>query len=126
VIKVRRQFYPVLYPLWALLCAAMFGALLGEEDRARPAGRLTPAEAKTIALAHLRSIDEERFGNYHVIDANAYRDVSRGERVWIVICDSTPRSALAKAVVVDLDTATGSVVRTRRPVSPRLEEFPIR
>lgn len=113
------------YPLWAIVSAGLFVALLGAEDRARPAGRVTPAEAKAVALAHLRSLDGARFGAYHVIDANVYRDVSRNESVWIVICDSTPRSALSKAVVVDLDAATGEVVRTRRPAGARLEELPI-
>lgn len=86
---------------------------------------MTPAEARLAALEHLREFDPVRFADYHVIDAAVYRDLELDQRVWVVICDSTPRSALARAVVVDLDAATGNVMRSRRPSATPVEEFPI-
>lgn len=86
---------------------------------------MTPDDAKLAALSHLRSFDSDRFDSYHVIDAAVYRDVKRDAKVWVVICDSTPRSALARAVVVDIDAASGEVIRSRRPSEAEIEEFPI-
>jgi hypothetical protein len=86
---------------------------------------MTPEIAKTNALSHLRSFDPARFETYHVIDAGVYRDPELDEKVWVVICDTTPRSSLVRAVVVDLDATSGEVIRTRRPAGIEVEEFPI-
>jgi len=123
--EARGRLYPLLYPAWALVCAMAFVALTGAADPSRPSGRVSPEDAKASALGHLREFDRERFVSYHVIDAGVYRDVQRDEKIWVVLCDTTPRSALARAVVVDLDADSGRVVRTRRPAGVPLEEFPI-
>ena len=121
----RRRFYPALYPAWIVVCALLFLVLRDAPDPSRPSGRMTPAQARVTALEYLAKYDAARFGTYHVIDAAVYRDVQRDERVWVVICDSTPRSALKRAVIVDLEADTGEVVRTRRPAATPIEEFPI-
>ena len=121
----RSRFYISLYPAWVLVCAVLFLMVRDAPDPSRPSGRMTPEKARLTALSHLRAFDAARFGEYHVIDAAVYRDLELDERVWVVICDSTPRSALRRAVVVDLDANDGVVIRTRRPASTPIEEFPI-
>lgn len=123
--EARSRLYPLFYPAWALVCALLFVALRDAPDPARPTGRVSPLEAKAAALAHLRAFDAERFAAYHVVDAGVYSDPKRREKVWVVLCDATPRSALSRAVIVDLDAGTGRVVRTRRPAGVPIEEIAI-
>jgi len=125
VIDAKRGFYPVLYPAWLLVCAISFYALRSAPDPARPSELFTPTTAREEALGHLREFDPTRFDDYKVVDAGVYRDPASGERSWIVLCDTVPRSALKRAVVVDLDARSGKVLRTRRPAGVPVEDFRI-
>jgi hypothetical protein len=76
-------------------------------------------EAGQHALAALRRSDPARFGTYEVVHVTWAREDEIGSKSrWIVLCDAPQRSALERAIVVEIDPATGEPLRLRRVVSP--------
>lgn len=108
---------------WSLLCAGAFAALGGAEDPSRPEGRISPYKAEIIALEHLRTSDPVAWARFETVDSAMFRDRDRG-RLWLVLCDDERPSRLARAVVVEIDAASGRVVRVRRPGGADLAEVP--
>jgi hypothetical protein len=103
------------YFAWAGLCAAAFVALGDAEDPSRPRGRISPYFAEIVALDHLESLDENAYAGFETVDSAIYRDPVSGRRIWLVLCDDEQPTRLARAVVVEIDAASGRVIRTRRP-----------
>lgn len=100
---------------WTALCATAFVALGGAEDPSRPRGRISPYQAEIAAREHLLSVDASAYARFETVDAAIYRDPATGRRVWLVLCDDEVPTRLARAVVVEIDAESGSVIRIRRP-----------
>lgn len=113
--RVRRRDW-LLYPLWILLCAALFVALRGAEDPSRRPGRILSDEAAVRAVALLRARDAARYRTYEAVHV-AYAGAGEGGTVarWVVLCDRVPHSGLDDAVVVELDARDGRLLRVRQP-----------
>jgi hypothetical protein len=110
---VVRRFWPF-YLGWIALCAILFLALARLEDPARPKGRILSIEAGERALGIARS---RGFIDYEVVHvARARAGEGGAEDRWIVLLDRVPHTRLARAVVVELDVATGKLLRVRAPV----------
>ena len=106
VIRRPRRFWP-LYIGWIALCAALFFALRTLDDPARPRGRVLSNDAGARAVAEARA---RGFRGYEVVHV-----AGAGGR-WLVLLDRTPHTGLREAIVVELDAATGELVRMRKPV----------
>jgi hypothetical protein len=101
--------YLLLYPAWILVCAVLFLALRGADDPSRPRGRVLSNDAGAIAVRVLRTQAQYRgFEAVHVA-------LSDDHRSWIVLCDAVPHTALQRAVVVELDAASGKLLKVRAP-----------
>ncbi|MGK2858475.1 MAG: hypothetical protein ACSLFQ_14845 [Thermoanaerobaculia bacterium] len=103
------------YVVWAALCAAAFVALGDAGDPSRPKGRISPYLAEIVALEHLESIDGSAYARFETVDAAIYRDPASGRRIWLVLCDDEMPTRLARAVVVEIDARSGTVIRVRLP-----------
>jgi hypothetical protein len=102
-----------LYPAWIVICAVLFFALGGLEDPSRPKGRILSIDAgrRAAAIANQRGLD-----GYHVVHvARARRNEGAPEERWIVLLDKVPHTRLREAIVIELRTGDGSLVRIRRP-----------
>ncbi len=82
---------------------------------ARPEGRISPYLAEIVALDHLEALDAHAYARFETVDSAIYRDRDSGRRVWLVLCDDAQPSHLERAVVVEIDAETGTVVRLRPP-----------
>ncbi len=110
-----RRFLP-LYIVWIAFCAFLFAALKNLEDPARPEGRILSYEAGRRALSILRERDAARFGGYEVVHVGRARGGEGApEDRWVVLCDRVPHSALAEAVVVEIERDSGKLLRIRKP-----------
>ena len=98
--------YWLLYPAWIFVCAVLFIALRGAEDPSRPRGRVLSNDAAAIAV---RVLDQRRYEAVHVA-------LSDDRKRWIVLCDAVPHTALQRAIVVELDAASGKLLKVRAPV----------
>ena len=107
---VRRQPW-LLYPAWILVCAALAVGLRNSEDPSRRNGRILSNDAAVRAVNLLRGVDRARFRDYEAVH------VAWEENRWVVLCDRVPHTALAEAVVVELDGRDGRLVRMRKPVN---------
>jgi hypothetical protein len=101
-----------LYPAWILVCATLFFVLGGLDDPSRPKGRLLSIEAGQRA----RMIAKQRgFHDYEVVHvARARRNEGAAEDRWIVLLDRVPHTRLQQAVVIELRTSDGGLLRIRR------------
>lgn len=110
-----RNWWP-LYAGWLVLCAILFVALSGAEDPSRPKGRILSIDAGRRALA----IAEERgmTGLEVVHVARARAGEGAPEDRWIVLLDKRPHTRLREAVVVELRSGDGMLLRVRRVLSP--------
>lgn len=100
---------------WIALCAILFFALAPMEDPSRPEGRILSLDAGRLALAELRARDRARFAGYEAVHvARARKGEGAPEDRWIVLCDRVPHTALRDAVVVELRSETGELLRIRR------------
>jgi hypothetical protein len=108
-----RHFW-VLYVLWIVLCAGLFLILQPTEEQAARSNRLPSKTAGEIAQQIVRKSDPERWGGHDVVNVAYSREGEAGpEARWIVLLDRQPRSGLAEAVVVELEPATGALIRIR-------------
>lgn len=114
---LRRRFW-LLYPAWILFCGLLFFSLRPFYPGPRANGRLSSDQATQRALEILRLQEDKRFATYDAVHAAHARDgeAGAGSR-WIVLCDRPDRSALREAVVVELESKTGNLIRIRPPVS---------
>jgi hypothetical protein len=113
---VRRRFW-LLYPLWILICAALFFALRDREDPSRRHDRILSNDAAIRAVAVLRKIDPTRYRSYEAVHvAFAGRGEAGGPARWVVLCDRVPHTALREAIVVELSARDGSLLAIRKPV----------
>jgi hypothetical protein len=102
-----------LYPAWLLVCAALFLALGGLEDPSRPKGRILSIDAGRRAAAIAK---ERGLTGYEVVHvARARRNEGGPEERWVVLLDRVPHTRLKHALVVELRTSDGSLLRIRRP-----------
>ncbi len=102
-----------LYPVWFLGCAALFLALGGLEDPSRPEGRILSIDAGARALAIAK---QRGYADYEVVHvARARRNEGAPEDRWIVLLDKVPHTRLRQAVVIELRTDDGRLLRVRRP-----------
>jgi hypothetical protein len=107
-----RRWWP-LYAGWIALCALLFFALSDLEDPSRPKGRILSIEAGQRALA---IATQRGYRGYEVVHvARARRNEGAAEERWVVLLDKVPHTRLRDAVVVELDVATGTLLRMRRP-----------
>jgi hypothetical protein len=107
---VPRRYF-LLYPAWILACVVLFLALRGAEDPSRPRGRVLSNDAGAIAVRIVRTLPQYR--GYEAVHVA----LSDDHRSWIVLCDAVPHTALARAVVVELDAANGKLLKIRSPKS---------
>jgi hypothetical protein len=112
---VFRRFW-WLYIAWIALCAVLFVALASLEDPARPKGRILSIDAGRQALAVARDRGLRGYEVVHVARARA-GEGGREDR-WVVLLDRVPHTALAQAVVVELDAATGTPIKMRKCRAP--------
>jgi hypothetical protein len=102
-----------LYPVWLLVCATLFFALDGLEDPSRPKGRILSIDAGRRAAAIAR---QRGYTDYEVVHvARARANEGAVEDRWIVLLDKVPHTRLREAVVIELRTDDGTVLRIRRP-----------
>lgn len=101
-----------LYPAWILLCAILFLALGGLEDPSRPKGRILSIEAGRRAAAIARQRGLREYEVVHV--ARARRNEGAPEERWIALLDKVPHTRLREAVVIELRTSNGELLRIRR------------
>lgn len=104
-----------LYIAWIAFCAFLFIALRHAEDPSRPEGRILSIEAGRLArdIAHQRG-----YAGYDVVHvARARAGEGAAEERWVVLLDRVPHTSLRDAVVVELDIASGKVLRIRKPVN---------
>lgn len=102
-----------LYPAWIAVCALLFVALGGLEDPSRPKGRILSVDAGRRAAAIVR---ERGLAGYEVVHvARARRNEGAPEERWIVLLDKVPHTRLREAVVVELRTGDGTLLRIRKP-----------
>jgi hypothetical protein len=103
-----------LYPAWILACAVLFLALGGLEDPSRPEGRILSIDAGQRAAAIARQRGLRDYEVVHV--ARARRNEGAAEDRWIVLLDKGTHTSLRDAVVIELATSDGSLLRIRKPV----------
>ena len=114
---LRRRFW-LLYPAWILSCGLFFFSLRPLYEGPRGSGRLTSDQASERALEILRLQNDKRFATYDAVHAAHARDGEAGPGSrWIVLCDHPDRTALREAVVVELESKTGNLIRIRPPES---------
>ena len=115
VSRLQKRYW-LLYPAWIVVCAILFFALRPLGDPARPPGLIGPAKAEELALQILRDDQGSEYASYQVINAAfaGEREIGPPAR-WIVLLDSPSSSALRQAVVVELDAASGELIRIREP-----------
>ena len=88
-------------------------ALGGLEDPSRPKGRILSIDAgqRAAAIAKARG-----FVDYEVVHvARARANEGGPEDRWIVLLDKVPHTRLNDAVVVELKTGDGTLLRIRKP-----------
>lgn len=108
--------YWLFYPAWILVCAVLFVALRGAEDPSRRHGRILSNDAADIAVRLLRR--QPQFRGYEAVHvAYAGRGEGGNTNRWIVLCDAVPHTALARAVVVELDARDGRLLVIRKPIN---------
>ena len=112
VIRRPRRWWP-LYIGWIFLCALLFFAMRGLEDPSRPKGLILSIDAGQRALAFAQ---ERGYRDYEVVHvARARANEGGAEERWVVLLDKVPHTALREAIVVEVDSATGRLLRLRRP-----------
>ena len=99
-----------LYLAWIVICAIAFFALRHADVPSRKRDSILSNQAGRMALDHLRRHDRQKFGDYEFVH------VARSGDRWIVLCDRVPHTALAEAIVVELRSADGALLRIRRPI----------
>jgi hypothetical protein len=92
------------------LCAVLFLALRGAQDPSRPKGRVLSNDAGVLAVRILRT--QPQYRGYEAVHVA----LSDDHRRWIVLCDAVPHTALQRAIVVELDSANGKLLKVRAPV----------
>lgn len=112
VFRRPRRFWP-LYLGWFALCAILFVALSGAEDPSRPKGRILSLEAGRRALAVAKQRGLTGYEVVHVARARAGEGAA--EERWVVLLDKATHTRLREAVVVELDVASGELLRVRPP-----------
>lgn len=105
----------LLYPAWILLCAALFAGLQGREDPSRRGDRILSNDAAARAQALLQTTRWRGYQAVHVAYVPAGE--GGGGARWVVLCDRVPHTALAEAVVVELDARSGGLLTIRKPVN---------
>jgi len=115
-VTTRNRRFAALYATWTLLCALGFFALRGAEDPSRRGGRILSDDAALRAVAILRRRDAARFRHYEAVHV-AYAANGEGGPVarWVVLCDRVPHTALAAAMVVELEAKNGKLLGMRKP-----------
>jgi len=112
----RRHWWPY-YLGWIALCAILFVALSDLEDPSRPTGRILSIEAgqRAAMIAKQRGLrdDADVYKVVHV--ARARKNEGAPEDRWIVLLDKVPHTRLREAVVIELRTSDGRLLRIRRP-----------
>lgn len=108
---IRRPF-PLLYVLWILLCAILFVAFRDLEDPSRPKGRILSIDAGTRAVSIARERGMTGLSVVHVARARAGEGAP--EDRWVVLLDKVPHTRLREAVVVELRSEDGQLLRIRR------------
>lgn len=101
-----------LYVPWITLCAVLFFALRSAQDPSRKHGRILSNDAATIAIRIVHR--QPQFRHYEVVHVT---DPGRDTHRWLVLCDDVPHTALARAVVVELDARDGTLLTIRRPAN---------
>ncbi|MGA7617186.1 MAG: hypothetical protein WBX15_18630 [Thermoanaerobaculia bacterium] len=116
---VRRHYW-IVYPAWIVVCAALFVLLQGTGDPARPSDHLRDEVARVHSLSVLRATDPAAFARFDVVHSAYDRGPGDPNGRWVILCDIPERSALRRAVVVELDGQSGAKLDIRRPagVSP--------
>lgn len=110
-----RRLFPWIYLAWIALCAVLFLALSGLEDPSRPKGRILSIDAGRRAVAIAR---ERGLRDYQVVHvARARKGEGAAEDRWIVLLDKVPHTRLREAIVIELRTSDGALLRIRRPES---------
>ena len=110
-----RRLLPWVYVAWIALCALLFLALSGLEDPSRPKGRILSTDAGRHALAIARTHGMSDYEVVHV--ARAQKGEGAAEDRWIVLLDKVPHTRLREAVVIELRTSDGTLLRVRSPES---------
>ena len=88
--------------------------MAGLEDPSRPEGRILSIEAGQRALAILRERDPRRFAEWEVVHVGRARAGEGGaEDRWLVLTDRVPHTALRDALVVELASEDGRLLRIR-------------
>jgi hypothetical protein len=110
---VIRRLFPWIYLAWIAFCAVLFLALSGLEDPSRPTGRILSIDAgqRAVTIARERGLRDYRV--VHV--ARARRGEGAAEDRWIVLLDKVPHTRLREAMVIELRTSDGKLLRIRRP-----------
>ena len=113
---MTRLRFGALYLVWIAVCAILFFALRGAEDPSRRKGRIQSIDAGAVALSILRNQDARNYNRYEVVHV-AYARAGEGaaEGRWVVLLDRVPHTGLREAVVVELRTEDGSLLRIRKP-----------
>ncbi|MGH9456652.1 MAG: hypothetical protein ACRD2J_03320 [Thermoanaerobaculia bacterium] len=109
-----RRFW-IFYPVWIGFCLLLFLVLqrMNVDDPSRPQNRIRSAVAGEIAVRILERNDP-RFAGYEVVNVAWARPGEVGpDPRWIVLADSATRTALDKAVVVELEPRAGRLIRIR-------------
>jgi hypothetical protein len=112
VFRRPRRWWP-LYVGWFALCAILFVALSNAEDPSRPKGRILSLEAGRRAMAIARQRGLSGYEVVHV--ARARSGEGAAQERWVVLLDKETHTRLREAVVVELDVATGRLLRVRKP-----------
>ena len=114
---MTRRLVPWIYLGWVALCALLFVAFSGLEDPSRPQGRILSIDAGNRALAIAR---ERGLRDYEVVHvARARPNEGAAEDRWVVLLDKVPHTRLHEAVVIELRTSDGKLLRVRKPSDER-------
>ena len=106
-----------LYLGWIAVCAILFVALRHAEDPARPKGRILSIDAGSRALAIARA---RGLRDYEVVHVARAKKGEGGEvDRWVVLLDQVPHTSLKHAIVIELDAATGTLLRIRAPANAK-------
>ena len=104
-----------LYPAWFAVCAVLFFALGGLDDPSRPKGRILSIDAgrRAAAIAKQRGLRD-----YEVVHvARARKNEGAAEDRWVVLLDKVPHTRLREAVVIELRTEDGRLLRIREAMT---------
>jgi hypothetical protein len=111
----RTRRFTLAFVGWAIVCAILFVATDGLDDPSRPKGRILSVDAGERALAIATRRGLRGYEVVHVARGKAGEGAA--EDRWVVLLDTVPHRGIREAVVVELDAATGKLLRIRKPVA---------